>query len=78
MPASSGGSRSLYLRLAATGITMLTAAGSAGYVSAHVKNAGAPLHPSVGGGTQYANGRLSLSPSVKAGNVEAVTSTYAS
>lgn len=74
--------RSLLLKAVVTGITLLTAATSAGYVSGHVKHGAAPLHPSVTGGSAFtsnqAGGRLSLSGSVHSANVEAVTSTYAS
>jgi len=72
--------RALVLKALATGLTMLTAAGSAGYVAGHVKNAAAPLHPATGG-SAYATGtagRLALGGSVHLANVEAVTSTYAS
>lgn len=72
--------RTLLLKALATGLTMLTAAGSASYVGAHLKNASAPLHPAAGG-SAYASGlggRLALGGSVHIANVEAVTSTYAS
>ena len=74
--------RSLLLKAVATGITVLTAATSAGYVSGHVKHGSAPLHPAVTGGSAFSSGqtggRLSLSVSVHSANVETVTSTYAS
>ena len=54
------------LKAAATLLTLLSAAASAAYVSAHVKNTTAPLHPPV------------ITAQVHAANVEAVTSTYAS
>lgn len=38
------------LKLIACGITALAAAGSAAYVSSHVKDIQAPLHPPVAGG----------------------------
>ena len=56
------------LKLAAVLVTGLAAAGSAGYVSRHVKSDGAPLHPpvissaaTVAGG----DGHLNLKPSVQ-------------
>jgi hypothetical protein len=58
-------------------MTMLAALGSAAYVSGHVKNGSAPLHPPVAS-AQSTNGQLTLTPSVHAANVEAVTSTHAS
>ena len=74
--------RSILLKAVATGLTLLTAASSAGYVSGHVKHGSAPLHPSVNGGSAFATtqtgGRLSLSGSVHSATVETVTSTYAS
>ena len=71
----------LLLKAAATVITLGTASASALYVTAHVKNVTAPLHPSVVGAssvTLAAGGRLHLTPSVRAGDAQAVTSTYAS
>lgn len=72
--------RSLFLKALATGLTMLTAAGSASYVGAHLKNASAPLHPPAGASAYAAGtgGRLALGGSVHLANVEPVTSTYAS
>lgn len=71
----------LVLKAAATLITLGTAAASAIYVSGHVKNVSAPLHPSVIGASSEsaaASGRLHLTPSVNAREVQAVTSTHAS
>ncbi len=76
--------RALYLKVAATALTLLTAVASAGYVTSHVRNQSAPLHPSVLGGpgsvavSSARGGRLTLTPSVRAAGVEPVTSTYAS
>ena len=67
----------LVLKAGATPLTMLAALGSAGYVSAHVKNGTAPLHPPVAAARSDA-GQLTLTPSVHSGHVEAVTSTHAS
>ena len=54
------------LKAMATLLTLLAAVASAAYVSGHVKNGAAPLHPPV------------LTAQVHAADVEAVTSTYAS
>ncbi|HSR22328.1 MAG TPA: hypothetical protein VLW53_02175 [Candidatus Eisenbacteria bacterium] len=73
--------KSLQLKAAATALTLVAAAAAAVQVSGHVKSSAAPLHPSVRGGaavTTTKDGRLSLSPSVRSGDVQAVTSTYAS
>ena len=72
--------RSFLLKVAATGLTLLASAASAVYVNGHVKSSGAPLHPAVASASVPAGpgGRLSLSPSVTAADVQAVTSTHAS
>jgi hypothetical protein len=70
--------QALFLKAGATLLTMLAALGSAAYVSGHVKNAAAPLHPHVAGAPAATTGHLTLTPSVHSANVEAVTSTYAS
>ncbi len=67
----------LVLKAGATVLTMLSALGSAAYVSGHVKNASAPLHPTVLSAQANA-GQLTLTPSVHTAAVEAVTSTHAS
>ncbi len=69
------------LKAAATLLTLGTAAVSALYVTAHVKNPSAPLHPAVIGVSAYspaAGGRLHLTPAVQGSDVQPVTSTYAS
>ena len=71
----------LLLKLVATGLTVVASIASALYVSGHVKNGAAPLHPPVIGAetsVQSQGGRLMITPKVKAGNVQAVTTTYAS
>jgi hypothetical protein len=69
----------LLLKTTATVVTLGAAALSAVYVTGHVKNPASPLHPSVLGVSSSAQGgRLTLTPSIKSANVEAVTSTYAS
>jgi hypothetical protein len=77
--------RSFMLKVAATGLTLLASAASAVYVNGHVKSSAAPLHPAVASASASASagplgpgGRLSLSPSVTAADVQAVTSTHAS
>jgi hypothetical protein len=72
--------RTLLLKAAATLLTLLAAGAAAVHVGGHVKSSAAPLHPSVLGGAADTTqgGRLSLSPSVRSGDVQAVTSTYAS
>ena len=75
--------RSLLLKVAATALTGVAAVASVVHVNGHLKTATAPLHPTVVGGTPAsvsvgADGRLNLSPSVRTGDVQAVTSSYAS
>jgi hypothetical protein len=73
--------RSLLLKGAATALTIAAAAAAAVHVNGHLKSAGAPLHPAVLGGpvvTVGGDGKLHLTPSVRSGAVQAVTSTYAS
>ena len=56
------------LKLAAVLVTGLAAAGSAGYVSRHVKSDSAPLHPPVVASATTATGsggHLNLKPSVQ-------------
>jgi hypothetical protein len=71
----------LLLKAAATALTIAAAAAAVSHVSGHLKSAGAPLHPAVLGGPGVAvggDGRLHLTPSVRSGEVQAVTSTYSS
>jgi len=58
--------RPLLLKIGATVLSLLATAGSAAYVTAHVKNSNAPLQPPV------------LTSSVRPADVQPVTSTYAS
>jgi len=69
--------QALVLKAGATALTILAALGSATYVSGHVKNGSAPLHPAVLS-AQASGGQLILTPSVHTADVEAVTSTHAS
>jgi hypothetical protein len=70
----------LALKAVATLLTLGAAAVAAAYVTAHVKNPTAPLHPTVLGVSANAarGGRLHLTPQVQGANVAPVTSTYAS
>jgi hypothetical protein len=75
--------RSLLLKAAVTALTLAAAAAAAVQVNGHLKTAAAPLHPTVLGSTTAAaglgaDGKLHLSPSVRTGDVQAVTSTYTS
>jgi hypothetical protein len=73
--------RSLLLKAAATALTLLAALGAAVHVGGHLKSAAAPLQPAVVGASAVAttrDGKLSLSPSIRSADVQAVTSTYAS
>jgi hypothetical protein len=72
----------LPLKAVATCFTLLATAGAGVYVGGHVKNPSAPLHPSILGSSaaprQAAGGKLSLAPSIRSSDVQAVTSTYPS
>jgi hypothetical protein len=74
--------QALLLKAVATIVTMVATAVSAVYVSAHVKNPTAPLHPPVLNGSnsagEKAGGKLAVAPSVRSTTVQAVTSTYPS
>jgi len=74
--------RPLLLKAAATVLTVAAATAAAVHVGVHLKTSSAPLHPAVAGGgstvATTAGGRLTLTPSVRSGNAQAVTSTYAS
>ncbi len=73
--------QALLLKAAATVLTLVAAAGAALHVSVNVKSTAAPLHPAVLGGATVStggSGSMHLAPSVRSGDVQAVTSTYAS
>ena len=75
--------QTLFLKAAATALTIAAAAAAIVHVNGHLKTASAPLHPAVLGGAAPAvsagsDGRLHLTPSVHSGSATAVTSTYAS
>ena len=71
--------RSFLLKLGATVLTLGTTLASALYVAAHLKNPSAPLQPTVlasqQGGTVAG---VTFTPGVRQGDVQPVTSTYAS
>lgn len=50
------------LKLGAGGLTALAAAGSAAYVSSHVKSGSAPLHPAVAASSAGFLSRLGIAP----------------
>jgi hypothetical protein len=71
--------RPFLLKLGATVLTLGTTVASAAYVTAHLKNASAPLQPTVFAAQQgEAVGGLTMTPGVRQGDVQPVTSTYAS
>jgi len=67
-----------------TVLTVVTTVASAAYVTAHLKNPNAPLRPPVlsAAGTATVTtpfgGSLTLTPEVRAADVQPVSSTYAS
>lgn len=71
--------RSVLLKLGAFVLTLGTTVGSALYVTAHLKNPSAPLQPTVLASQQDgAVGGITITPGVRQGDVQPVTSTYAS
>jgi hypothetical protein len=76
--------RVLLLKAGVTAVTVVAPVASALYVSAHLKNPSAPLQPPVlnasGGGPAATalGGTVTVGPSVRPGNAQPVTSTYAS
>jgi hypothetical protein len=71
--------RSFLLKLGATLLTLGTTVASAVYVTAHLKNPSAPLQPAVLASQQGGQvGGVTISPGVRQGDVQPVTSTYAS
>jgi hypothetical protein len=76
--------RVLFLKAGATAVSIVATVASAVYVSAHLKNPAAPLQPPVlnagGGGPAVTalGGSVTVGPSVRPGNTQPVTSTYAS
>ena len=75
--------RVLALKAATTLLTVGATVLSAFYVTAHLKNAAAPLRPTVlsagpSSTMSAGGGSLTIGPSVQPSNVQPVTSTYAS
>jgi hypothetical protein len=75
--------RTVILKAVATVLTVAATVLSALYVTAHLKNAAAPLQPTVlnasrGASVSAPGGSLTLGPSVQPSDAHPVTSTYAS
>lgn len=75
--------RIFLLKAVATVLTVGASALSAFYVTAHLKNPAAPLRPAVLSSGRASTlsapgGSVTLGPSVQPGDVQPVTSTYAS
>lgn len=75
--------RAVLLKAGATVLTIATTAVTAVYVTSHLKNAAAPLRPTVLSATRGTTlsapgGTLTVGPSVQPSDVQPVTSTYAS
>jgi hypothetical protein len=74
--------RTFLLKFGATVLTLASTAVSALYVTAHLKNASAPLQPTVINGQDASvsafGGSVTVGPSVHQSDVQPVTSTYAS
>jgi hypothetical protein len=71
--------RPFLLKLGATVLTLGTTAASALYVTAHLKNPSAPLQPTVLVSQQGGQvGGVTITPGVRQGDAQPVTSTYAS
>jgi len=70
--------RSLLLKLGATVLMLGTTVASAVYVTAHLKNPSAPLQPAVLASQPRGGAGVTITPSVRQGDVPPVTSTYAS
>lgn len=71
--------RPFILKLGATVLTLGATVASAVYVTAHLKNPSAPLQPTVLASQREGTvGGLTFTPGVRQGDVQPVTSTYAS
>jgi hypothetical protein len=70
--------RPFLLKLGATALTLGTTAVSAVYVTAHLKHPPAPLQPTVLAPQGGQVGGVTITPGVRPGDVQPVTSTYAS
>ena len=69
--------RTLLLKFGATVLTLSATLASAMYVTAHLKNASAPLQPTVLA-SQSGTAGVTVTPGVRQADVQPVTSTYAS
>ena len=67
--------RSLFLKVGATALTLISWAASTWYVTGHLKNPAAPLQPPV---LSAGQGPITFGPSVHQADVSPITSTYAS
>jgi len=75
--------RLFLIKTVATALTVGATAASALFVTAHLKNAAAPLQPAVlnagnNASSTAAGGTLTVGPSVQPSSAEPMTSTYAS
>lgn len=75
--------RAAVLKFGATVITVAATVAASVYVTSHLKNSAAPLHPAVlsagaGGAVSLLGGTVSVGPSVKPTDAQPITSTYAS
>ncbi len=71
--------RPFLLKLGATALTLGATLASVLYVTAHLKNPSAPLQPTVLASHQGGSvGGVTITPGVRKGDVQPVTSTYAS
>ena len=70
--------RPLVLKLAASGLTLAMTVASALFVTSHLKNAAAPLQPSVLASSTGVRTVVVVSPGVQPATTPPITSTYAS
>jgi hypothetical protein len=70
--------RSFLVKAVATALTVGATVASAVFVTSHLKNAAAPLQPTVVNASTTSVGGLTLGPSVQPTNEPPMTSTYAS
>jgi len=74
--------RALLLRLGAAAATVLSVAGSTGYVASHAKNPSAPLQPPVVRPAPTVaprpTGRIQIAPGVRATELPRITITHVS
>lgn len=70
--------RLFLLKAVATALTVGATVASAVFVTSHLKNAAAPLQPTVLNASTTSVGGLTVGPSVQPTNQAPITSTYAS